>query len=399
MARCTLGKGLCDASEALSTRGSRLAGSTLHLDYELGHCRTRVMGTSSDGGQTVSDPHGAATHGWLQPLRADVEALLARYVGKPVLYVPNPGNAGDALIAVGTFQAFGRAGVPFEVADETADIEGRVVFLGGGGNLVPLYEDTARTLARCVGKASEVVLLPHTVRGHEATLARLDATCTVVCREPESYAHVRAAGPRARTVLAHDMVFHLDVWALLADSELVARGQSLIDEQLADAGLNRAALNALEITDFSRLDREASEARPSSLLDPSDVFAFGTSPVEAPLAAFCFLMTLRQARRIETDRLHVGLAAALLGIPCELRDNNYGKNAAVFAHSLAGRGTSVEFVPSWREACRLARVELARLRREKERLELERWGAETEILRLRERAMAAEDALRSCRDR
>ena len=375
-------------------------GLTLHLDCWLEHCRARAMGASLDGGQTVSDPHGAATHGWLQPLRAEIEALLSNYSGKPILYVPNPGNAGDALIAVGTFQAFGRAGVPFEVADETTDVEGRVVFLGGGGNLVPLYEDTARALARCIGRASEVVLLPHTVRGHEATLARLDATCTVVCREPQSYAYVRAASLRARTVLAHDMAFHLDVWALLADSELAARGQTLLDERLAGAGLDRAGLNALEVADFSRLDREAPEARPSSLLDPSDMFAFGTGPVEAPLAAFCFLMTLRQARRIETDRLHVGLAAAVLGIPCEMRDNNYGKNAAVFAHSLAGRGTSVEFVASWRDACRLARVELARLQRENKRLELERWGAETEISRLRGRAMAAEATLRSwCRDR
>ena len=64
------------------------------------------------------------------------------------------------------------------------------VLSGGGGNLVPMYDSTRLAFDRFLGKAARIVLLPHTVRGHEDLLARLDATCTIFCRDEASFAHV-----------------------------------------------------------------------------------------------------------------------------------------------------------------------------------------------------------------
>lgn len=46
---------------------------------------------------------------------------------------------------------------------------------------------------------------------------------------------------------------------------------------------------------------------------------------------------------IRTNRLHVGIVGALLGKRVVLHDNSYGKNRAVWEHSLAGRFPDVEW--------------------------------------------------------
>jgi exopolysaccharide biosynthesis predicted pyruvyltransferase EpsI len=71
----------------------------------------------------------------------------------------------------------------------------------------------------------------------------------------------------------------------------------------------------------------------------------GTSPATAPRSAWCFLEFIRTAPPIVTDRLHVAIGAALLGKTCALHDNSYGKNAAVYRHSLKYHFRHVGFVP------------------------------------------------------
>ena len=40
----------------------------------------------------------------------------------------------------------------------------------------------------------------------------------------------------------------------------------------------------------------------------------------------------------------MALGAALLGVPCRLYDNSYGKNEAVYRYSLAGRFANVRLM-------------------------------------------------------
>lgn len=279
----------------------------------------------------------------LRNLRADIENFLAELRGTPILFFPNPGNAGDSLIAAATLAAFARNGVDAKAIDLDAAVEGRVVVLGGGGNFVPLYHQMAEAIGRFAGRARRLVLLPHTIRGNEATLRRLDAACTIFCRDAPSHGHVRAMRPDIDVRIAHDMAFHLDAAALLADETLAARAAPLWRAALAKHGIDEAKLRDQRGLNLCRLDVESRAPRPQSDIDISHVFTFGTGPAEAPLGAWCFLKTISLARHIVTDRLHVAIGAALLGVPCRFYDNSYGKNEAVYRQSLAGRFATVRF--------------------------------------------------------
>lgn len=273
-----------------------------------------------------------------------MELFLAGLRGTPLLFFPNPGNAGDSLIAVATAAAFARNGVRATTIGLDAPVEGGVVLLGGGGNLIPLYHQIAEAIARFAGRARRLVLLPHTIRGNEATLQRLDASCTIFCRDAPSLAHVRAVRPDVDARLAHDMAFHLDAAALLEDGSLVARAAPVWKAALAKHGIDAAKLRDPAGINLSRLDSESRLDEPRSDIDISHVFTFGTEPEAAPLGAWCLLKTISEARLVITDRLHVALGAALLGVPCRFYDNSYGKNAAVYRHSLAGRFANVRLM-------------------------------------------------------
>ena len=270
-------------------------------------------------------------------LRSEMEEYLAGFAGHPVLFYPNPGNAGDSLIAAGEYAAFARAGIPFQLVDFGSDVTGGTVLLGGGGNLVPMYASTRLAFERFLGKAARIILLPHTVRGHDDLLRRLDDTCTIFCRDPLSHAHVTANAPRAVVRLAHDMAFHVDPEELLADEDIAATAAPKFAERLARANLTAAALAEKEVVNYLRRDGESAGHDLTIDADPSDLFDFGVGPEQAQMASWCLLSAIALAKSVRTDRLHVGIGAAMLGKTCTLMDNSYGKNAGIFAHSLAGR--------------------------------------------------------------
>lgn len=271
-----------------------------------------------------------------RPWRLEVEAVLQQLRGERVLYLPNPGNGGDSLIAAATYQAFERAGVEFELASLDADVTGRVVILSGGGNLVPYYDDVSCALDRFADKAGRLILLPHTVRGHEDLLARLDGRCTLFVRDRASLAHVKRLNAAVDVRLAHDMAFHLDVSSFMGQADLQRRGQPVVEAKLRQVGLTIQSFREWPSVELMRLDIESIVAEPASDADISDLFMMGVNPDEAPLAAWCFLHAISLANHVLTDRLHVGIGAALMRVPCTMRDNAYGKNAAVFDYSLTG---------------------------------------------------------------
>jgi hypothetical protein len=154
------------------------------------------------------------------PDRLDLEALLSelKQEPQPVLFVQISGNAGDAMIAHATRQLFDRLGVDYEwVRDHRRlDPRGRVVVFSGGGNLVPQYSSASRALRWADGRAKRLILLPHTVAGHEELLAELGPETDLICRERVSYDYVRGVVRSARCHLADDVALSLDVEATLA---------------------------------------------------------------------------------------------------------------------------------------------------------------------------------------
>lgn len=273
----------------------------------------------------------------LASLKLDVENFLGEFAGQEVLLIPNQGNAGDCLILVGTLDAMRKASVDVEIGDDHADMKDRIVFLGGGGNLVGVYRGMRDSLeAALASKARRIVLLPHTVRSNEDLIGRLDKRVTLWCRERKSFAHVRSVNPDVDCRLAHDMAFHCDVPGLLNDPDCVASGPKILADSLANANVSLEWLAHKPIARFMRTDREATHSKIIGDVDVSHIFGRVADAPSSRLTAWCFLKTIASANHVVTDRLHVSIACALLGKQCELLDNSYSKNRDIHAHSLTG---------------------------------------------------------------
>jgi hypothetical protein len=133
-------------------------------------------------------------------------------------YFPNPGNAGDAMIALAAFQLFAQAGLKYRVVPRSSgfDPSGRIVIYAGGGNLVEYYDTARKAILACYPRLERLIILPHTIQANEDLLAGFRGNVDVICREPVSYRHVKQHAPWANVYLMDDLAFHLDAGALLA---------------------------------------------------------------------------------------------------------------------------------------------------------------------------------------
>ncbi|CEJ10271.1 Polysaccharide pyruvyl transferase [bacterium YEK0313] len=278
---------------------------------------------------------------WLRQYEA-IE-LLREFRNTEVLYLPNSGNAGDSLISTATMQLFRRLNISYQPITLEANVDGKVVILGGGGNFIPLYATIRNALTRFAGRAKRIVLLPHTIRGNEDLIADLPASTLLICREIPSYDHVINVNPKCEVALAHDMAFHLDPEELLINDPDAAEFQTVFLGKLAEAGATTADLSRRAEMRFFRLDGESTGKHGGGDVDISSLFEFGVWPRNSEKSSWCFVEAIRIAQAVVTDRLHVSIASAILGKPCKLYDNSYGKNREVFRHSLR-RWSSVSFM-------------------------------------------------------
>lgn len=291
-----------------------------------------------------------------------LETLLQNLKGDEVIYVPNPGNAGDALIAAGTYQLFDRLNLDYKFykPSECSEyaVKGKTVIYGGGGNLISESKGNACNilLSRVHRHADKVILLPHTVSGNEELLRGLGPNTTLFAREKISYDHIKANTPKANVFLAHDMAFFLD-W-----SEYIkkpgplnqAPGRRFHDRLKhlkkwvpARIHLMRAYLQNNKCLNCFRTDKEQTD-----LELPGDNLDLSLKLKQGPLSPFIAHAVTRQMLRylslfptIKTNRLHVCIGAALIGKKVVFYPNNYYKNCAVYEHSIKDRFPNV----TWRE--------------------------------------------------
>lgn len=292
----------------------------------------------------------------------DIAELLAPLRAEPFYYVPNTGNAGDGLIACATLQVFARLGLAWTlvgVPEEAPRLPaGAVVVIGGGGHMTRFWNGFAGLLGALHGRARRLIVLPHTIEGNADLLARLGPSVDIVCREAVSYAHVRAhARAGARVHLGDDMAFYLDVAALLAKRRTVGlqgwralRGRrmrkaaSLLWHRLGPVGRRGRP----RVLDCFREDAEAAGwPRPRGNIDLSALFASRDArydATDAERSARALVGYVNRFDVVRTDRLHVGIAGALLGKAVHLHVGAYYKIEAVYRTSIAGRFPRVTLV-------------------------------------------------------
>lgn len=298
-------------------------------------------------------------------MQVEISEFLEQFRGQTVHVFINTGNAGDSLIGAGTFQLLDRAGIRvIEPMANGFDARGKTIFYGGGGNLVGDSTDSYRVISRAHREAKRLVILPHTIRRVDSLLDEFGANVTVIARERTTFAYVSERKRNYEALLAHDLALSLDVrvlqrkklglvpfWmpAWYAVNKVSGRRavprirgmwRSFWRRDLASAVPGSPSGGAL---DAFRIDGEsAGNPLPEGNIDLSEVFALGTIPrAMGEMAAQRFVNAIDQFDTIRTDRLHVGIGAALLGKRVELHANNYYKIRAVYDFSMRERFPNV----------------------------------------------------------
>jgi len=267
-------------------------------------------------------------------------------------YIPNPGNAGDSLIAESTYQFFDRIGLSYSIASFRDTLEsGARILIGGGGNLVPMYRNIRNFLGRNLEAIGSAVVLPHTIRGSEDLLGRLDQRFTLICRERPSYEFCLEMAPGAKVLLGDDMALQWR-WertrAALRDQSARTTDRQFLVRNLKH--LTRRAVHRWKIHNGTleafRGDIEGKNRQHSRRnVDLSQVFSTDEETrLYAAAAVNSLASFIDRAERVHTDRLHIGVMSAILGKDVTMFDNSYGKNRAVFENSLAPRFPNVRLV-------------------------------------------------------
>lgn len=265
---------------------------------------------------------------------------------KPLIYFPNYGNLGDALIATGTKMAFEKIGVAVQSVDSLNKNPDAVFVYAGGGNLVPYYSDCARFLMATLEKSNTVVILPHTVNGHDKLLNMLDQRHHIFCREAISYNYVSKFSA-LNSYFDHDLGLRIDPDILFAQySSLSASIPDKVIrmvEMILSKSIQHSRIHG-RVGYLFRADKESAQDKNSDYFDISGLInSKWLINNFSSLFSSIFLMSLSVFDRILTDRLHVAIGASLLGIPTTLHKNSYYKNAAVFEASLSKSKTCINF--------------------------------------------------------
>jgi exopolysaccharide biosynthesis predicted pyruvyltransferase EpsI len=297
-------------------------------------------------------------------MEIDIDTFLRGFSGQHVHYLPNPGNAGDSVIAAATYQCFRRRAIRITIPHpDRFDPAGKTLFYGGGGNLIGTGTYAYAQVSRFHKDAGHLVILSQTVKDVDDLIRSFGGNVTVICRERVSYDYVRSFDGPHRTLLAHDMAFSLDPTPLLEGvgrAEVLAsyiravlRGQGrtrpgnlarILLGRPRGAVPDRAALGPA-LSCF-RLDGERTDiAVPSGNVDLSAVFALGVGPeAVANHAASRLLSTLHQFDEIRTNRLHIAISSAILGKAVKFYSNNYYKCRAVYEYSMQDRFPNVQWM-------------------------------------------------------
>ena len=282
-------------------------------------------------------------------------ALQSDSGGGAVAYCPNPGNAGDALIAQATFQMFQTCGLHYQLIDpQRFTPQDEVVIYGGGGNLCRYYGDARAFIQRIHRAARKLIILPHTIEGNEDLLAALGRHVDIICRDTISYQHVQRHTTQANVYLADDMAFSLQSKAVLRARlrrpwHYVLPGAPRNDRDAIWAYLRTwSVVRRTGILHAFRTDCEATATQlPKDNYDLSVAFAYGTAATYPVLLACVHLLRLVGAcRQVQTDRLHIAIAGALLGREVFFYANNYYKNQAIYDLSIAPRFPHVHWMGS-----------------------------------------------------
>lgn len=278
-------------------------------------------------------------------IRERAWAEIARVVGDGhVEFIPNSGNAGDALIAAATFQFFERHGVKYTVREMGHIPSGAAtILLSGGGWLYRHYRSYWVDYFKALQGRDDlrVIILPCSMYEIDEEAPLIDERFTVFFRDAQSFRYAQTH-TRANVMLSHDMALGLDYDALKRDCDEALSAEAMRHPRWAEQGERwRAAVGAAGpdvagVLTIMRADWEScirSDDRDNDV--PINFNTVWDSRALAYRVSLDLLSLVGGARIVFTNRLHSGVAGLIAGSRVRYLDNNYGKIFGVCAHSLS----------------------------------------------------------------
>lgn len=254
----------------------------------------------------------------------DIRHFLSRFLDRHIIYIPNPGNAGDSIIVYGTMQLFNELQLDWEMGDINKKYENELLFYAGGGNLVGIYKDAYNFLLKNKDN-NEIVILPHTIKDEDDLIRSFGKNITVFCREIPSYNYVKELHPfKDNVFLSKDMAFYINLPTELKNIE----GNGTANCFRQDSESTRKHIISSDNNDISSTLVINGNTSDSQLIDK---------------VSMSFFDYISKFKVIKTDRLHIAIASALLGKTVNLHSNSYYKIKSIFEYSMKDTFPNVHF--------------------------------------------------------
>lgn len=294
-------------------------------------------------------------------MKIEILDYLKGFSSTPFCYVPNPGNAGDSVIAAATYLLFDKLKLDYSTPNRSRhSFKGEVVVYGGGGNLGKATAFSAQFLQRTYPGIRKLIILPHTIREVQPLLESFGSNVDIICREKISYEYVKNHATQAHVYLADDMAFYLELTQLLSFTPSKLEQIKL----MAAYATSKLHLNLSQPPALSYLARiptaqkmvwrrenikddqkilyafrtdaeKTNKDLPLNNIDISEKMATGVeTKYIALLGANLLIRFINTFDEIYTNRLHVCISAALLGKKVHFYSNSYYKCKAVYDMSM-----------------------------------------------------------------
>jgi len=257
-------------------------------------------------------------------MQINIIDYLLQFQNQDIIYVPNPGNAGDVLIAYATLQLFDQLNINYQIHNHTTKFDNKVILYGGGGNLINKYGAAQNFLLRN-HENNQIIVLPHTVYGIDDTLKKLSDNVSIICREKISYEYVKTVSNIKEVLLSHDI-------ALLTKIPEIYLGRKT---ELSANCFRKDAEKTDIVIPPNNKDYSALTTFLNYQLNNKDTINY---------VANVFLNSLSIFKTINTNRVHIAIAGILLGSNVNLYNNSYFKCQAIFDHSLKDKYDNIKFM-------------------------------------------------------
>jgi exopolysaccharide biosynthesis predicted pyruvyltransferase EpsI len=252
----------------------------------------------------------------------DLPGYLLQHRNKHIIYIPNPGNAGDALIAHGTFKLFDRIGMDYEIGDIDKKYENSILFYAGGGNLVGLYGQCKKFIENNMNN-NEIVLLPHTIKDVDKLIRSLGENITIICREVVSYNYVKRLSKYKNNIfLSKDMAFYI------VPPKYNSIGKGILNCYREDIEKTLIII-------------------PSDNIDLSDTLNVSDNNItykeKMKKISMSIFEYISEYETVNTNRLHMSIAGSLLNKNVNMYSNSYYKLKSVYDYSIKNTFKNTHF--------------------------------------------------------